>query len=93
MSINALVHSNPTSPAHTHASASTPRTDALAAQFPPLPPYQPPHPQISRKPTVDDYFVVPPSVLLQGGRKRRRSESGHERPDEGRRIPSQMFTS
>lgn len=86
MSLDALVHSNPTSPSH----ASTPSVaDNHLARLPPLPPYQPPNPQISRRPSVDDYFSVPPSLLLQG-RKRRRSEA--ERQDEGRRIPTQMFT-
>lgn len=82
MSIDSLVHSNPTSPSRPNmASFSTP-------QLPPLPPYQAPEPHLSHKPTVDDYFSVPPSLMLQG-RKRRRSEV--ERPDEGRRL-YQMFT-
>ncbi|KIP04291.1 hypothetical protein PHLGIDRAFT_76213, partial [Phlebiopsis gigantea 11061_1 CR5-6] len=80
MSIESLVHSNPTSP-------SRPGTEPVS-HLPPLPPYQPPNPQTSRKPSVEDYFSVPPSLLLQS-RKRRRSEA--ERPDDGRRM-YQMFT-
>ena len=92
MSIDALVHSNPTSPSHARAqaqaSSSTPISDNnTMSRLPPLPPYQPPNPQISRKPTVDDYFSVPPALLMQG-RKRRRSSAGG---DEGRRLP-QMFS-
>ena len=58
------------------------------APLPPLPPYQPPNPTTSHKPSVDDYFALPPSFVLQS-RKRRRSET--ERPDDGRRM-YQMFT-
>ncbi|KAI0696932.1 hypothetical protein BC835DRAFT_1271180 [Cytidiella melzeri] len=75
MSIDSLVHSNPTSP--------TRPTIGSLSSLPALPPYQPPHPQISRKPIVDDYFSPPPSFMLQG-RKRRRSEA--ERQDDGRRL-------
>ncbi|KAI0342627.1 hypothetical protein BDW22DRAFT_1357078 [Trametopsis cervina] len=82
MSIESLVHSNPTSP-------NRPTTGNLSgSSLPPLPPYQPPTPQVSHKPSVDDYFIHPPSFILQG-RKRRRSEA--ERPDDGRRL-YQMFS-
>ncbi|KAF7796452.1 hypothetical protein EIP86_007629 [Pleurotus ostreatoroseus] len=85
MSLDALVHSNPTSPSHAHAHAQA------GPGLSPLPPYQPPHPTISRRPSVDHYFSLPPALLLQG-RKRRRSDLEGERPDEGRRTMSQMFT-
>lgn len=87
MSIESLVHSNPTSPARPGStSAATPSL----AQLPPLPPYQPPNPQNSRKPSVEDYFAIPPSLLIQG-RKRRRSET--ERPEDGgRQRMYQMFS-
>jgi len=86
MSIESLVHSNPTSPARP---GSTSVSDPSLSQLPPLPPYQPPNPQMSRKPSVEDYFSVPPSLLLQS-RKRRRSEA--ERPEDGRPRMYQMFT-
>jgi hypothetical protein len=82
MSIESLVHSNPTSPAR-------PGTEPNL-HLPPLPPYQPPNPMLSHKPAVEDYFGLPPAMLLQS-RKRRRSEA--ERPEDGggRRV-YQMFT-
>ncbi len=90
MSLGALVHSNPTSPSH----ANTPSEPNIASssRLPPLPPYQPPNPQISRKPSVDHYFSLPPALLLQG-RKRRRSDLEGERPDDSRRTLQQMFRS
>ena len=91
MSLDALVHSNPTSPSHAHAHASAGAGAHAQAGLPPLPPYQPPNPTISRRPSVDHYFSLPPALLLQG-RKRRRSDLEGERPDEGRRTMAQMFT-
>ncbi|GJE89954.1 hypothetical protein PsYK624_060680 [Phanerochaete sordida] len=89
MSIESLVHSNPTSPARP---GSTQATTPSLAHLPPLPPYQPPNPQAARKPSVEDYFALPPAAaLLLQNRKRRRSEA--ERPDEGARARMyQMFT-
>lgn len=87
MSIESLVHSNPTSPARP---GSTSVSDPSLANLSPLPPYQPPNPQTSHKPSVEDYFAHPPSLLLQN-RKRRRSEA--ERPEDGRSRMYQMFTS
>ncbi|KZT01521.1 uncharacterized protein LAESUDRAFT_663708 [Laetiporus sulphureus 93-53] len=82
MSIDALVHSNPTSPSN---SISTP-----SEQHPPPPP-RPPFRADSkqRKPPIEKYFAIPQSLIMQG-RKRRRSEL--ERPEEGRRVPNTMFT-
>ena len=78
MSIDALVHSNPTSPSNNHASPTSrqpsgqqPRTD-----------------QRQPKPAIEKYFTQPQSLIAQN-RKRRRSDQ--DRGDEGRRIPSAVF--
>ncbi|GBE87921.1 hypothetical protein BKA93DRAFT_798099 [Sparassis latifolia] len=69
MSIDALVHSNPTSPSNTadHASVQSP--------------YRPEPPR-NRRPPIERYFTVPQLLLMQG-RKRRRSDT--DRGEEGRR--------
>ncbi|CCM01910.1 uncharacterized protein FIBRA_03981 [Fibroporia radiculosa] len=79
MSIDALVHSNPTSPSNT----TTPSEH-----------HQPPQPQMAQdmkphRPQIEKYFTIPQSVITQG-RKRRR-ESDTERMDGARRISNPVY--
>lgn len=78
MSIDALVHSNPTSPSNNHA---TPPRQPSAQQFRPE--------QRQRKPAIEKYFTQPQSLIAQS-RKRRRSDQ--DRGEEGRRLPPAVFT-
>ena len=68
MSIESLVHSNPTSPSNSNA-ISTP----VSAR--------PPESARRRRPQIDHYFTPPPSFALSG-RKRRRDDAdrGEARP-------------
>ncbi|PCH42113.1 hypothetical protein WOLCODRAFT_163530 [Wolfiporia cocos MD-104 SS10] len=83
MSIDALVHSNPTSPSNNNTGAPAPQ--------PPPQPQQPVRPEArSRKPSIEKYFTMPQSLAMHG-RKRRRSEI-ERGADDGRRIPAPVFT-
>ncbi|KZT67431.1 hypothetical protein DAEQUDRAFT_812826 [Daedalea quercina L-15889] len=79
MSIDALVHSNPTSPSNSHT--TPPNRQLSAQQFKPEP--------RQRKPPIERYFTQPQSLIMQS-RKRRRP-SGEDRGDEGRRLPPAVF--
>ncbi|KAH9942740.1 hypothetical protein B0H21DRAFT_696102 [Amylocystis lapponica] len=79
MSIDALVHSNPTSPSN---DTSTPVSEGQTPGRPV------PAESKSRRHSIDRFFSLPPSLAMQG-RKRRRSET--DRADEGRRPQSQIF--
>lgn len=81
MSIDALVHSNPTSPSNT-------TSPPVADHHSPPPGQYRPDPK-SRKPPIEKYFTLPQSLIAQG-RKRRRSEA--DRTDEGRRMQNQTYT-
>ena len=78
MSIDALVHSNPTSPSNNPASPTSRQPSAQ----------QPRTDQRQPKPAIEKYFTQPQSLIAQN-RKRRRSDQ--DRGDEGRRIPSAVF--
>lgn len=78
MSIDALVHSNPTSPSNNHASPPSRQT---SGQFRPE--------QRQRKPAIEKYFTQPQSLIAQN-RKRRRSDQ--DRGGDGRRLPPAVFT-
>ncbi|KAH9831635.1 uncharacterized protein C8Q71DRAFT_781736 [Rhodofomes roseus] len=79
MSIDALVHSNPTSPSNSYA--TPPNRQPSTQQFRSEP--------RQRKPPIEKYFTQPQSLIMQG-RKRRRSDE--DRGDEGRRLPPAVFT-
>ncbi|KAI9000436.1 hypothetical protein BD414DRAFT_450729 [Trametes punicea] len=76
MSIESLVHSNPTSP----STSNTLQTPVSATG--PAPDARP------RRPMIERYFTMPPSFSLQT-RKRRREDA--DRGDEGRRAPVPPF--
>ncbi|KAI9066254.1 hypothetical protein FKP32DRAFT_394204 [Trametes sanguinea] len=76
MSIESLVHSNPTSP----STSNTLQTPVSATTT--VPDTRP------RRPMIEKYFTTPPSFSLQH-RKRRREEG--ERGDDGRRAPVPPF--
>ncbi|KAI0789965.1 hypothetical protein C8Q75DRAFT_793068 [Abortiporus biennis] len=84
MSIDSLVHSNPASPTRPPAIVA-----GMADQRPTTLQSTSFVDNKSRRPTIEKYFSMPPSLMLQG-RKRRRSEV--ERPDDSRRVPTQMFS-
>ncbi|KAI0749645.1 hypothetical protein C8Q80DRAFT_1163205 [Daedaleopsis nitida] len=73
MSIESLVHSNPTSPSTANPN---PIPTPVSAR--------PPEPRRPRRPPIEQYFTMPPSFTLQG-RKRRRDD--FDRGDETRRAP------
>lgn len=81
MSIDSLVHSNPMSSPQQQQSQAAYQTQRQQAQSA----------SRKKKPTIDKYFVLPPSAMMQG-RKRRRSEVDRTTSEEGRRIPTPMFT-
>ncbi|OSX57688.1 hypothetical protein POSPLADRAFT_1071598 [Postia placenta MAD-698-R-SB12] len=72
MSIDALVHSNPTSPSNSARQPAGPARFAHQAE------------SRTRKPLIEKYFAMPQAVAMQG-RKRRRSETDRMQED-GRRM-------
>lgn len=72
MSIESLVHSNPTSPS---TSNTLPTPVSATATAPDTRP---------RRPMIDRYFTMPPSFALHG-RKRRREDGDRGDRDDGRR--------
>lgn len=83
MSIESLVHSNPTSP-----SLNTPAPAAEKLQASTQGSFSSPDGR-HRRPAIEKYFAIPPSLAMQG-RKRRRSEV--DRSDEIRRVQNQIFS-
>lgn len=83
MSIDALVHSNPTSPSNNNNAPNS----AEQPQAQPVRPAYHLDPK-SRKPSIEKYFIMPQSYTMQG-RKRRRSDV--DRMDDGRRVQNPVY--
>ncbi|EMD33876.1 hypothetical protein CERSUDRAFT_117402 [Gelatoporia subvermispora B] len=80
MSIDSLVHSNPTSPSTT--AVPEPTTEPQSSM------QRPPSDSRPRRPSIERYFTLPQNLVLHG-RKRRRDET--DKADEARRMPAPPY--